>query len=554
MLLIHPPAAKPSEPPAGIARLAGFLRSRGAACRAVDLNLEALRYFLEGTGPGAGGGSGSGPAAGVPDFPAAGDTFTRRAVLRGNRNLALLRSPSGYSNRSRYRQTVTELERLLEIRISAAAAAVGGGTPEIRGRMADYSDGRLSPLRSGDLLRAAAEPQLSGYYSFFSRRLPALVEEAGESGLGGIPVVGISIGFLSQALTAFAIAGFIRRRWPETVIAIGGGLVTSWIRGPSWRDDLFRGLVDRCIAGPGEEALLDLVSAGSPVHAPVHPRSAGTGIPGTPDYRELIDLPYLSPGPILPYAASSGCCWSRCTFCPERAEGGPYLPVPAGRALAELADLEREHRPRLVHLLDSEVSPQLLRRLAGRTPGAPWYGFARISPELGDPDFARALAASGCTMLKLGIESGDQDVLDAAGKGTRVADASLALRALSEAGIATYGYLLFGTPAETPDAALRTLEFTIRHAGSIDYLNLSIFNLPAGSPEARSLPTSSFYEGDLSLYREFVHPAGWDRAEVRTFLEREFRRNPAVAQIVRRTPPVFTSNHAPLFGRTACRD
>ena len=58
-----------------------------------------------------------------------------------------------------------------------------------------------------------------------------------------------------------------------------------------------------------------------------------------------------------------------------------------------------------------------------------------------------------------------------------------------------------------------------------------------------------FYDGDLSLYTDFVHPKGWNRGLVRNFLDREFKRHPAVAAILRRDPPLFTSNHAPFFVR-----
>jgi len=34
---------------------------------------------------------------------------------------------------------------------------------------------------------------------------------------------------------------------------------------------------------------------------------------------------------------------------------------------------------------------------------------------------------------------------------------------------------------------------------------------------------------------------------VRRFLDHEFRREPAVAAILRNDPPLFTSNHAPFF-------
>ena len=37
------------------------------------------------------------------------------------------------------------------------------------------------------------------------------------------------------------------------------------------------------------------------------------------------------------------------------------------------------------------------------------------------------------------------------------------------------------------------------------------------------------------------------RREVSDFLDKEFTRHPAIASIVRKEPPFFTSNHAPFF-------
>ena len=150
-------------------------------------------------------------------------------------------------------------------------------------------------------------------------------------------------------------------------------------------------------------------------------------------------------------------------------------------------------------------------------------------------------------MLKLGLESGDQEVLDSLEKGIDLREAAGTLKWLHEAGIGTYVYLLFGTPAEDREAAGRTLDFIRRHGEWLDYLNIAIFNLPACSREAEALDTFPFYEGDLSLYTNFRHPRGWSRGQVRQFLDKEFQRHPAIAPILRRDPPCFTSNHAPLF-------
>jgi hypothetical protein len=188
-----------------------------------------------------------------------------------------------------------------------------------------------------------------------------------------------------------------------------------------------------------------------------------------------------------------------------------------------------------------------LKSLAEQPPGAPWYGFTRITNRLTDLDFCRALKKSGCVMLKLGLESGDQGVLDVLQKGIDLETASKVLNNLHEAGIAAYVYLLFGTPPESLTEARRTLDFTVRHADRIGFLNLAIFNMPAFGPDVEALRGKPFYEGDLSLYSAFDHPADWNRGLVRQFLDREFKRHPAVASILKKDPPFFTSNHAPFF-------
>ena len=541
ILLIHPPTAKACEAPGGPARLAGALRRHGVACRVWDANVEgqialltsagaqnevsdrvtALDRRVGGDKPSSCGGSAdlSRVMEAAPRGREKGDRWTRRASRHLAENMALLRSRKGYRNPDRYRRQVTDVNRIL-----AMAARPSG----VRLSLADYEDERLSPVRSTDLLCAAAGPELNPFYPWFRERLPSVLAETTGTH------VGFSLNFLSQALTTFAMIGFLRRAFPEVRIVLGGGLVTSWLRRPGWKNP-FGGLVDELIAGPGEAPLLALLG------------KEHDGRPNRPDLDGFPLADYLAPGTILPYSASSGCWWRRCSFCPEQAEGNPYRSLPPGQVTADLRTLMAETGPALIHLLDNALSPALLDELAVNPFGAPWYGFARITPHFADPDFCRRLRDSGCAMLQVGLESGDQGVLDALNKGIDLDTASAALKNLKAAGIATYVYLLFGTLAETPETARRTLAFTLAHAEEIGFLNLAIFNLPFWGPDGEHLDTGEFYEGDLSLYRPFVHPQGWDRRVVRRFLEEEFKRQPAIAAILRRDPPFFTSNHAPFL-------
>lgn len=498
MLLVFPPVAKPSEPPAGIAQIAAALRQNGIPCELLDANLEGLLFLLG-------------------RRSAANDTWTRRAVKHAAANIETLRDPAAYRSPDRYSRAVRDLERLLSFAGKDAGSRVG---------LADHQHRQRSPVRSSDLLAAADHPDEDPFFPYFSVRLRERI------GQGGFTTVGFSLNYLNQALTTFAMLGFLRRAFPQVRIVLGGGLVTSWMRRPGWRDP-FGGLVDLVVAGPGEGPLLELLGAGGAARC-----SRG------PDFSGLPLSRYLAPGRILPYSASNGCWWNKCSFCPEPAEGGAYAAVPPDQAVAHLKGLVQEHRPALLHLLDNAVSPALMTRMIDDPPGAPWYGFARIGQDLTDAGFCHALRRSGCVMLKLGLESGDQKVLDDLRKGIDLHAASQALANLKSAGIGTYVYLLFGTPAEDEAAARRTLEFAVRHADRIGFLNLAVFNMPAAAPEAAALGTRPFSDGDLSLYADFRHPAGWDRKKVRRFLDREFTRHPAVAEILRRDPPVFTSNHA----------
>lgn len=513
VVLIHPPTVRACEPPAGIAMLAGALRAAGVKCHLWDANLEGQLVLIR-------------------EFPVsvAADTWTKRAARDCDEHLRRMRDGTAFDNPDTYRRIVGDLNRLLE-------KGPWSGNGRHLG-LVDATDERLQPTRSGDLLRAAERHREDPFVAVLGARLERMLDEKKPC------VIGISLNYLSQALSAFAFAGLIRRIAPRARLVVGGGLVTTWMSRPEWKSP-FGGLFDDLVPGPGEAALVRFVKetmrddGAMPV----------SGMPA--DEEAAFDLlpmgDYLSPGPVLPLSASSGCYWRGCSFCPEKAEGNPWRPADRERLLREVRRLADGLEPRLIHWLDNALSPAFLKGLIERPPGVPWYGFARFEPFLAEPGVAEDLRHSGCSMLQLGLESGDQAVLDALGKSISLDVAAEILEHLHRAGIGTYVYLLFGTPAEDETAARRTLDWIARRAGMIDFLNLAIFNLPVCAEDAAGLDVRPFSEGDLPLYLEFAHPRGWNRGAVRRFLDAEFRRHEAIRPILRRDPPFFTSSHAPFF-------
>lgn len=188
VILIHPPVVKPSEPPAGLAKLSGALKGRGLRHILVDANLEAILFLLEHA------------ALSRPDV------WTARAYKHVRRNLASLRERATYRSFGRYQRAVADVNRLL----GASAHAF------VRVSLADYEDRRLSPQKSGDLMYAAEHPEESVFYQYFSARLTGLLGDNGSA-----PIIGFSLNYLSQALPTLAMAGFVRKKLPGARIVLG---------------------------------------------------------------------------------------------------------------------------------------------------------------------------------------------------------------------------------------------------------------------------------------------------------------------------------------------
>ncbi len=488
MVLVNPPSVRNCEPPPGLARLAGALMGAGEPVHLIDGAQEGWEMLLR------------------------RDPATRE---KGDRIVKTLTTARGYSSFDRYKKNLSDMNFL-------AGAALPDG---IRLTPADYRDASLSPLRSDDIRHVLEHPEENPFFPWFEHRFDDLFA-------GGETRLGISLGFQSQVLTAAALMGYVKRQYPGVSLALGGGMISSWARSPGLEKLPFP--ADALIAGRGEEAIVRFCGR----------EWAGEG---QPFYGDLYRNRYIAPVPILPYSASDSCSWKRCTFCAERWEDYPYRERDRDRTLADLRELGEKHAIGMIHLTDSEISPALLAGLAVNPPGIPWYGFSRFLNEMTDPDYCRRLARSGCRMLCMGLESGDQGVLNALKKGIRLDHVSAILRNLKEAGIGTFLYLLFGTPAEDRDAALRSRDFVLANRDHIDFMNLAVFTMPRVSGETSLVETGEFYEGDLSQSVDFLHPSGWSRRRVREFLDRDFRGIPVLRTIDRRMPPVYTSSHAPFF-------
>ncbi|MBI2568504.1 MAG: radical SAM protein [Candidatus Schekmanbacteria bacterium] len=79
-----------------------------------------------------------------------------------------------------------------------------------------------------------------------------------------------------------------------------------------------------------------------------------------------------------------------------------------------------------------------------------------------DEEVVTALARAGWWMLAIGVESGNQDILNHVKKGATVEQAETAVRLCRKHGIRTFAYFTIGFPADTRRTVLDTIHFALR--------------------------------------------------------------------------------------------
>jgi hypothetical protein len=525
LLLVHPPAVKPAEPPLGVALLLAHLRRQGFAAEVIDANLEAYLYLLCPDRL-------SAAAGHAPPVP------LRRGVRHAERSLALLRSPAALDSAERYRTAVLHLQQAL-------GAYRGAGAEEML-TLGDYRHRRLSEFSPAVLADMASGVESTLFADYFRKRLlPQIVAQRPR-------MIALSVNYRHQVLPAFELAGLLHRELPNVPLIGGGALFSSWAK-VLRRLELRLFPFARIVFGPGEEALAALLRGTMGEAYYLQGRPTNNDLP---DFSFCRGNTYLSPVPVLPLAASRGCYWQRCLFCPEAtAPTHPYAcSSPEGFAdlLLKMAEL---YQVKHFHLTDNALPVPVLRALASRTDlgHLSWHGFVRFEHALLEENLLQGLAAAGCRQLQLGLESGSQNVLDRLGKGTRLPEVSRILRKLRQAGIDSYVYVMFGTPGETAEEAAQTLAFLEEHAQEIGFLNTALMNLPRDSaiiaePDRYGIEHAPLLDDEdvLGLYRSFHGGTGWDRSAARRFVGR-LETSPQLRPMLRRIPPLFTSHHAFLF-------
>ncbi len=292
------------------------------------------------------------------------------------------------------------------------------------------------------------------------------------------------------------VVRFVREHDPETTIIIGGPHIYNLVAHP---DERMQDYLLKSIGGDvyivdsqGEHALattLEVLRRGRREDLKQVPNliyRAGDGsFQRTPLAREnnnldenhvdwsLMDEQVFAHPVFLRTARS---CPFECSFCNFPAMAGEHV-VAALEGLERQFDYLHDRGVRSLIFIDDTFNvplprfKNLLRMMIERDYGFSWMSFFRCSNS--DDVAFDLMEKSGCKQVFLGIESGDQGILNNMRKFAGIEKYKEGIRKLKERGIVTYASIIIGFPGETAQTVRNTLEFL--EETQPDYYNIQLY-------------------------------------------------------------------------------
>jgi len=362
-------------------------------------------------------------------------------------------------------------------------------------------------------------------------------------------IIGISC-LTTYADAAYELAEGIKKAFPDIPIAIGGPHVSAKyetiLDACPFVDAAFPGEAEQsfteyvnCIAGNkpfGHVAgVVFRDTSGKTVftgHAPLVKDLDTLAPPARHIYDKRLYRSLPNQGrrwPAATFFTSRGCPWSRCMFCYQRTEyGHKYRRRSPEACVREIRELVVEHGYREIMFWDDNfcINEEWINRfcdlLDAERLNIPWTVEGHIRTIR--PAMLERMAKSGCYNIFLGIESGNQKILDMIEKGYTVEQCWEVMKWIKQVGLESRAAFLLGFPTETPEMARETIDFACNL--DPDYANFVPFHVWPGAPiEKFALEhgTSTHWNGYL-VTPSYVPNTFESAAQIEALVKEAYRR------------------------------
>ncbi len=353
-------------------------------------------------------------------------------------------------------------------------------------------------------------------------------------------LVAISVPFPGNLYAAFRCGQYIKKHYPGTAIAMGGGFPNTELR--SLSDPRVFEFLDFITLDDGEapiEAVLQHIDGDRKEeelkrtfllkdNKVVYINSSACSDykqsqTGTPDYTDLHLDEYISAIEIInpmhrlwsdgrwnKLTMAHGCYWGKCTFCDISLDYIKlYEPLTASLLCDRMEELIRQTGENGFHFVDEAAPPALMRELAleiiRRQMVVSWWTNIRFEKSF-TRDLCILLKASGCIGVSGGLEVASDRLLGLIQKGITVSQVARVNRNFTEAGIMVHAYLMYGFPTQTDQETIDSLEMVRQMfaAGILQSAFWHEFTMTAHSPVGLE-PEKFMVKKQTSLAGEFAN-------------------------------------------------
>lgn len=316
--------------------------------------------------------------------------------------------------------------------------------------------------------------ELINFYNFEKDHLASMLMESPRA-------VAITTTYYIEDEPIKEIIEFVRQRAPKTKIILGGPFVHSMCADnrPATQNILFKSIgADFYIVDAQGEAtlaqVLDCLRTGRDSRLVFIPNliyqnrdSIFTRTHRVEERNSLdenaVNWRSFNPRFFTPtsYMRTARSCPFACSFCNYPAMSGDHTVSSVETVRAELRYLVDSGLKYMIFIDDTFNVPlprfkQICRMMIEEKFDLKWISFFRCSNA--DDECFDLMKESGCLGVYLGIESGDQQILNNMNKFANVPRYREGIRKLNERGILTFGSFIVGFPGETQQSVMNTLE------------------------------------------------------------------------------------------------
>lgn len=310
--------------------------------------------------------------------------------------------------------------------------------------------------------------------------------------------IGFSISYNSQVIPALIISNIIKGKNPNIKILFGGSFFYNYF------NEFFNvfinfDIIDYVIIGRGESVIKDIILFGNDyiesntdyettnVNQRLYISTynvVNEAVVYEPYFDDIDFEIYPTPEKAFPYMIRSSCYYGKCKFCNGDKLSQNDIRKDVSKSFEKMEHISNRIGIKNVYLVDAALSPRDFVKISEikTPPSIRWIANARFDKPLADEKLMQRLYTNGCKMLRFGLESGSQYVLNLMNKGTNVKIAEDILKYSSNAGIQNHLYIMLGYPGETDIHRDETLEFLRRNKEYIASYSISFFQPIPNTP------------------------------------------------------------------------